>query len=182
MPVRRPRKKVNSQRLLTSKGYIAEVFDRELMTSSAVMVSGVINAMPIYLFAGDVITTITWMSHGAGASLTRVEFGIYDNDGNRLATTGDIKASVAAGEKDSNLSSPLTITKDGLYWIASLCVHGGTAISQGRIGGAMAQDCYGAFPNSPAGYLAAQTDLPATATFVSTFASSNVSLWWQAVK
>lgn len=89
--------------------------------------SGVLNMTAIALAAGTVVSSITFMSGGTGASSpSHWWFGLYDSSLVQLATTADqLTASWASfTEKTLNISkiasgsaSSYTVPSDGLYYL-----------------------------------------------------------------
>lgn len=165
--------------LARAQGYIATTGDRN-NGATGLTVHQVVYGVPLYLHRGDLITNITAMCGGAGASLTWVEFGLYAVDGTLLGTTGDVAASVtAAGELNFPLTTPYRVTADGEYFVAALCTHGGTAITLVRAASSMAGPQQGGTVGEGHGaFQTAQSALPSPATWSVTYTGTNVPCFW----
>ena len=179
MPVYRKRVKSREDDRTTGRGYIAETVDFGLVAGTGTPLTGNIYVYPVYLYAGEIITNISYACIGAGTSVSRFELGLYDSTRTRVATTGDVKAALSANTfLTSALSAAYTVPSDGIYYVAILETHTNTAPTFQR-GQVFAVSNYGAFAASPGGYITTQTDLAAgPLTFLATYGSVNVPLIW----
>lgn len=118
--------------LLNGSTFTRENFSRRFQSSSAVASpgTGVMLSTAIVLFAGDVVTSITFRS-GATAAATPSNwwFALYSNAATPalLGQTAD-QTTTAWGTHTNMtlaLASPVTITEDGVYY-ASVMVAAGT--------------------------------------------------------
>lgn len=115
-------------------GAVAETisrFDNLSYSGSAVLTSGILQLIGIFLQHGEVINSITFCSGGTGAtSPTHQIFGLYDNANGSaagtawglLAQTNDDTTTSWPGttNKTLNLTSPYTVPTDGLYYLGIL--------------------------------------------------------------
>ena len=118
-----------------SQANIRSTFPRGLISSQALaaLTSGVMYSVAIPLLAGDVVTSIGFRS-GTQAAVTPTNywFALYDNASTPalLAQTAD-QTSTAWGSstvKELNLTSPVTITQDGAYYV-SIMMAAGTVVN-----------------------------------------------------
>jgi hypothetical protein len=85
--------------------------------------TGIAIGVPIYLRKGDVVTSLTFVSGGTAAvTLTNWWHALYDTDGVLLAQSADQTSAAWAADtaKKLNLSSPVTVAKDGWYTAATM--------------------------------------------------------------
>lgn len=105
-------------------GAIMEALPRWAATTGNAPPSGQVQALPVYLQTGTVITSISFANGAtAGATLIHQVFGLYDNSLNRLATTTDDTSTAWAANtiKTLNLTpGTFTTTYTGVHWIALL--------------------------------------------------------------
>jgi hypothetical protein len=93
-----------------------------LQTGAFTMASGTLHVVPIWLTKGLLVTSITFVSVGAGSALTHQVFGLYDNTKARLRVTNDDTSTAwgASTAKTLNLTSTFTTTYQGLHWLGIL--------------------------------------------------------------
>ena len=97
------------------------------------LTSGVMYSVAVALLAGDVVTTIGFRS-GSQAAVTPTAwwFALYDNASTPalLGQTADQTNTAwgASHVKELNLSSPVTITQDGVYYL-SIMMAAGTVVN-----------------------------------------------------
>jgi len=83
-----------------------------------VLATGVMTSVPIYLQAGDVITSVSVVAGAtAGATMTHWWFALYDTTGALMAQTADqTSGAIAAGAVLTKaLATAQTIKKSGVY-------------------------------------------------------------------
>lgn len=104
-------------------GAIAQSFDRRAASSTTgtnSLSTGRLSMYSVYLTAGTVVTSITFISSGTALSAgTNQWFALFDGGRNKLAITND-DTSTAWGSntaKTLNLTSPYTILADGTYYV-----------------------------------------------------------------
>lgn len=176
--VRFPVKASRAELQTAGQGLIAESFPRAVANTSFTLLSGQGNGYAVGLRAGDVISHVVVGINGAGASLTRVELGLFTSAGVKCAVTGDVKASVAGTSLlDAALTASYTVPSDGLYFPVILCVHAGTAISVATGPGVASYVSAAINGGVPAGVQTGTglTDLSGAQTFA---AAGGKSLWF----
>jgi hypothetical protein len=157
-----------------AQGLITQNFDRQLANANQVLVDGTAYFMAVGLRANDLVSNISIAVGTAGSAVTLSKVGLYKKDGTRLAVSADQgTAWQSVGVKTIALASPYTVPVDDGYYVAVVSkatttlpalVRAQNGLQMGAVGSGMA----------PAGVLAAQTDLPASAT-LSVF--STFGLW-----
>lgn len=100
----------------------AETLPRELVTETGhtMAASGTVNMQAIYLKAGQLVSSISLMSGGTGAtSPTHYLFGLYDSSLNLLATSADQTSTAWASQsmKTLTMTTPYRVTSSGFYYI-----------------------------------------------------------------
>lgn len=106
-------------------GAIAQTFPRVDGTSAtAILTSGQFYFTPIYLRAGQVVTTISVMSGGAVVNPTHQWFALYSSALSKLGVTSDDTTTAWSGAalKSLNLSAAYTVTASGYYLIGIVVV------------------------------------------------------------
>lgn len=114
-----------SDLVVAGVGLKAMTADPVTITGEAAATSGQIYGGAVGLREGETITNIVCSLVGAGATLTRVEFGVHSPDGVLQGSTGDVKGSVAVGLNDFALSEGVPIRNEGM-WYLSFIATGGT--------------------------------------------------------
>lgn len=115
-------------------GAKAQTFRRGLQISNlGALLSGALNLVAVYLHAGDVVSTITFLSSSTAAvTPTNQWFALYDAARTKLAVTNDDTTTAwgSATLKTLTLTSPYTVTTSGLYYLG-VCVVAATVPSLG---------------------------------------------------
>jgi hypothetical protein len=98
------------------------LYDSAGDTGQVALATGVMTSVPIYLYAGDVITNISARSGATAAGTpTNWWFALYDNSGTPalLSQAADQTSTAWAANttKTLALGSAQTITKSGIYWV-----------------------------------------------------------------
>jgi hypothetical protein len=99
--------------------------------------TGRLSLHAIRLRAGDVLTSISFMSGGtAGATLTHVWFALYDANRALLRVTADDTAATWAAStvKTLTLASSYTVPADGTYYLGGVVVGTTMPTLQGSAG------------------------------------------------
>ncbi len=118
--------------LLRASAFLAETIPREHgapMSSQSILASGRASFFAVYLFAGEIVTNIAFVAGGTGAAIVNnIWFTLVTSGGTPLATTADDGASgwSANAEKVLSLTSPYTVTADGIYYVG--CVVNATTV------------------------------------------------------
>jgi hypothetical protein len=151
------------QVLTTGQGIITQNFDRQGASSGIGLVSGTVFFQAVGLLAGDLVSNLSIVVTGAGATTTLTKLGLYDSTGARLQTTANLTTAwESAGTKTHPLSAAYTVATDALYYVAVLFV--GTTVptlhAGSNTGNAASVIGTGTLAYAT---LAAQSDLPATA-------------------
>ena len=108
-------------------GSIAETVPRGAanLDTNVAMTSGRQHHIAIALQAGQVVTSITFVSVAAAASPTQQLAGLYSSDGITLLRASNNKTSTAWGANTAStftLSSTFTTTYTGLHYVALMVV------------------------------------------------------------
>lgn len=108
--------------------FLAETFDVGVSPTNATLLSdGVIYAMAIYLRAGTVVSTITWIA-SANVNATAV-FGIYNAAGTLVASVASaVYTTSSQALQACSLSASWTVPTNGVYWVAVLQTAHTTAL------------------------------------------------------
>lgn len=98
------------------------LYDSAGDTGQVALATGVMTSVPIYLFAGDVITNVSFRSGATAAGTpTNWWFSLYNNASTPalLAQTADQTTGAWAANttKTLALSAAKTITESGVYWV-----------------------------------------------------------------
>ncbi|GGN86363.1 hypothetical protein GCM10010112_67840 [Actinoplanes lobatus] len=91
---------------------------RAAVSNASVLTTQVLSTVPIYLFQGDTVTSITFVSATTAASVpTNWWFALYDPDGALVGQTADQTSTAwAANTKMTKaLGTPAAITETGWY-------------------------------------------------------------------
>lgn len=110
---------------LRRTGALGETMNRRLAGSAITITTANAVYSAIYLTAGTVVTNITFVSGSTAAGTpTHQLFGLYDSGLNKLASTADATSAAwaANSEKTLALTSPYTVTADGIYYLACAVV------------------------------------------------------------
>ena len=162
-------------------GYWAETCDRQTAVSSAALTSQLVTFSAVGLLAGDVVTNLTVGVGVAGVSVTMAKIAIYSKTGTLLASTANLTTTFeSTGVKTAAVTTPYTVLTDDLYYAAVLAVtastipnlrSGHTATSTGTMAavGSGVMMC---------GAMAAQSDMPASATIAT---NNSATFVWVAV-
>lgn len=99
------------------------LYDSASDSGSVALTTQVMTSVPLYLAAGDTVTNLTFVSGATAAGTpTNWWFALYDTAGtpNLLAQTTDQTSGAWAAftAKTLALSSPVTVSKTGVYWAA----------------------------------------------------------------
>lgn len=162
--------KLNSRTdiLQSGTGVFAETFDRRNANAVIGLVTQRMLLGIVPLRAGDVVTNVLSLVTTAGSSLTLVKFGLYSSAAALLASTADVKADFAGtGEKTAALSSPYTVTANGVYYLAVLGVGTTPPTLAGFTLNSGTQEAVGDGVRL-SGQQVSQSDLPSTATIAAT--------------
>lgn len=103
--------------------YRATMPRRAAVSDLAALSTGVMTATPVFLRAGDTVTNIAFVSGATAAGTpTHWWFALYDSAATPklLAQTADQTTGAWAANtaKTLALTAPVTITEDGIYWVA----------------------------------------------------------------
>ena len=107
----------------TQTFYRANLPRLPLDSRSDVLTTQVMTSVPIYLYEGDLVTNLTFVSGVTAANTpTKYWFALYSNAGvpALLAQTADQTTTAWAADtaKTLPLAAPVRITKSGIYWAA----------------------------------------------------------------
>lgn len=156
-------------------------FDPLVALDEGRMVPGVLYMQKVYLpttlAAATRICLIRGQNLGGVGSVTDFRVGLYDTSGNRLVTSANVLASIAASGL-CTLTIPSTALTGSYYYIAALAVGSGAG-PLFAISGALGSNANAnltattyRFSSGPTG----QTSLPATVTMASR-SSTDVAMW-----
>jgi len=112
-------------------GALGTTMDRRYTGSAALSpsTSGTMRLSAVWLPAGSVINSITYVAATAGTAITNRWFALFSPTRALLGTTADNTATWASGTAlTSNLTTPYTVTTDGLYYVG-ICETGTTSTS-----------------------------------------------------
>jgi len=157
-------------------GYAGECWSRDTQRDTLTFTTGDFKAVACGFLSGDVVTNIIANVSGAFTTPTLFKVGLYDATGNLLASSANTTGVLTStGMKSVALSTPYTITTDGLYYIG-LVVAAGTMGSFGGLSGFTGKEA--AISGALAGAFtkAGQADIPTT--LGSTSADSTPWLGW----
>lgn len=171
-----------NQALLTGLGYTGETSDRDTITSALAFTSQDCRAAAVGLLAGDKVTNVLVDVTAAIQTITTFKVGLYDANGNLLASSANNTTNLATGINAFALTVPATgqvvpfvVPADGLYYLAVVIV----ATTMGSLGaGSSVVGKGGAVGSGPKKAIVktAQTDIPATLS--STQSDQPVWLGW----
>lgn len=161
--------------LMRGLGYYAETYPQVCHSGASLLNSGGCHFVAIGLLAGDVVTSITVQLEATGTSITLAKNGLYSVAGTLLASSASGHASFGTlGKKTLAMTTPYTITTDGMYYVCHIQVAassaqvmkaaGGLGSSQGVGSGGLVQ-----------GFQGGQADLPASATI--SLSASSLGMW-----
>jgi hypothetical protein len=122
-------------------GAIAETFPRSIITGTAITaVTGTLYLTPVFLRAGQKVTSISFFAVGAIAGPTHGLFGLYDSNLNQLGATADFTTEAWSANtiKTKSLTSAYTIQRTGLYYIGVMVTFSTTAPTFAASGAAIA--------------------------------------------
>lgn len=106
-------------------------------TGQVALATGVMTSVPIFLYGGETITNISFRSGATAATPTAYWFALYSSASTPalLAQTADQTNTAWAlnTTKTLALSSPQTITREGIYWVG-IMVTGTPPTLLGTIG------------------------------------------------
>lgn len=109
-------------------GAVAETMPRNThMQTTASLTSGRLQLYAVKLYAGQVVTNITFENRGAAVTPTNQWFALYSSARARLALTADDTTTAwgAFGSKTLALTSPYTVVTTGVYYLG-ICVVAAT--------------------------------------------------------
>jgi hypothetical protein len=111
--------------LVRRTGAIAETIPRMggFLAAAAALTSGKMTLIGIPLLKGTVVSKITFAGASTGAGTpTNQWFGLWSSAGEQLGLTSDDTTTAWAvnSEKQLTLSSPYTVTADGLFYISCM--------------------------------------------------------------
>lgn len=165
--------------LQRGQGFLAETSPRGAGAfSSTIAITQVLYGMPVGLLAGDIVSNLSIAIQVAGNTVTLAKLGLYSKIGTLLASSAESGASFAStGMKTLAMTTPYTVVTDDLYYTAFLAVSAVTMPTPIRTAGnAIASNNAGVGSGFPFQVVqTAQTDLPATATLVTS--GSGISYW-----
>lgn len=104
-------------------GALASTLDRRLVNTTVLtaLTSGTLRLNALYLTAGTVVTSLTFMAGTAGTGVTGRWFALYSGAGNKLRVTADDATTWATGATLTlPLASTYTAPTDGIYY-AAIC-------------------------------------------------------------
>lgn len=167
-----------------TQGFISWNYDPEAAASSNSLTAGTVFLHKIWIPAGTV-TNIGLAVSTAGVGLTSGQnfAGIYNSSGTRLAVTNDQTTNWnTTGFKTCALSSPLSVSTAGYYYVALLCNAATTVAAGSSSNGTQATfnaNVTGATLRHATGPTA-QTSLPASITMSSNVSTGNshwIPIW-----
>lgn len=145
-------------------GYRGESFDKDSISAALAFASGDLRVAAVGLLAGDTITNILVDVTAAIQTITTFRVGVYDKNGNLLASSANSTTNLATGLNSFALSpSAWTAPADDLYYLAVII----QATTMGSLGAAVSQTGKGqALGTNPkaAAKQTGQSGLPATLT------------------
>jgi len=108
---------------LSSGIYRANMSRLDATADTGALTTQIMTSVPLFLRKGDVVTSLTFRSGGTAAGTpTNYWFALYSSAATPalLAQTADqlTAAWAATANKTLALSSPVTISADGIYWAA----------------------------------------------------------------
>lgn len=115
-------------RFLPSGSFRETIATKAALAASQTLTSGTARGSAIFLRAGEVITSITFLTGSTAlASGNNQWFALTDASGNRVAITADDTSTAWAANafKTLNLTSPYTVPTTGVYYLVIL-VNAGT--------------------------------------------------------
>lgn len=162
-----PNSTIPKEGILSINGVFAETLPREICpeVNTTVAASGTLFLQAVYLKAGQLVSNISiHSSTTASATVSGNCVGLYDSALNLLATSANNTTNHAANTLRTYLmTTPYTVTADGLYYVGYFCtattvatLKGGTA----KTGAALAGQAPALHGASSTGLT---TSLPATA-------------------
>ena len=106
-------------------GVLAETVPRSSIVASSAAASGTLDGTAVILRAGMLVTNISLGIRTAAVAPTLSRVGLYDKNGNLLASSIDQGASWATiGLKTIAVSVPYLVPTTDLYYLAWICVAG----------------------------------------------------------
>ncbi len=122
-------------------GEIAETNPRSLAASATQPTSQTAYYLPVYLQAGEVISSVTFHVSAYTSISTNFFVGLYSSGGLQRAVSADSAASVAStGQKTISFTTPFVVLNSGVHFIAILNNAGvftllrGASSTAGKIG------------------------------------------------
>lgn len=156
------------------EGMLTENYERASARDSSLMTDGMAYYAAVGLKAGDVVSGGVLLITTGGTAVSLSKMGLYSSAGARLAISADQgTAWQGTGFKVAAFLTPYEVETDGLYYAAFVAKAATTLPSPARAwtSGLWQTDIGSGL--RPWYQQAAQTDLPATATF----AGTSVSFW-----
>lgn len=126
-----PARAVDARYPLRPTGALSETMPRVgvAFAAQAALTSGQASAWPVYLYAGERVSSITFVSSSTAAGTpTNQWFALAKADGTRVGITNDDGATAWAvtTAKTLNLATPYDVPTDGVYFI--LCMVTATTV------------------------------------------------------
>lgn len=153
---------------LTAQQIVSETFPRGAVQGAGAPTSGDVLVGMVGLLEGDAVSNVYVAVNVLASGLTLAKVGIWDLNGNLLASSADISSSLTAtGMKQLALSATFRATRQDGYYVGLVQV--GTTPAQlmrGISNTFISSATGGGF--RPVGIHAGQTDLPNPATFGNT--------------
>jgi hypothetical protein len=161
--------------VVRGQGFITETFPRCGALSGTISVDGTVYGTAIGLLAGDVITNMTIGINVAGNTTTIAKLGIYSQTGTLLCSSADGSAGMGtAGLKTMAMTTPFTVTADGLYYAAWITKASVTLPTPLRGSASLSASNPSAGIGAGTPFMVTQTgqtDFPASATLVASVVS-----------
>jgi hypothetical protein len=159
---------------LQPTGCVGATVPRWAVTATMTLISGTLYLFGIDLAAGTVVTSLTLLSSTAATAPTNQWFGLFDAAYKSLAFTNDDGATAwaANAHKTLNLTAPVTVPTDGLYYVGVMVAAGGTPQVQSTVTGTSTAALSAKSPNLAPICNAGLTAPPAL-PFTATAATSN---------
>jgi hypothetical protein len=155
----------SEKKLMLAQGLLAETLPRRMALSTLALTSQSVYYVMAELEAGMVITNLHVGVSAAATSMTLGKLGIYDADGELVASTGAITTAwEGTGLMTHALSEPYEVPETGVYYFAVLAVaSSGPTLHRGTSGNVLTTGGIGSSP-FPWGSQGSEADLPSTAT------------------
>lgn len=123
----------------TTLGGITQSMDRGAPTAALAMTSQLPYYIPIYLFAGEVVSSVTFHVSSLSVAPTNFYVGLYTSGLVQKAVSADAAASVTGtGQKTISFGTPYTVLDSGVYYVG-LLNNGGTLSPLGLAGSTAAR-------------------------------------------